>query len=497
MRALPSIGRSRAARADATAVTPAALARYPSGADGGDHPAGGRRVHLDTLPRTIGPRGLSMRTFLLALVLVSGALLAAFVYQQLIVEGSLGPAGMLGILALGAGFLAAVAMLRLHGTRHRDLVTKVLIAAMSTVATYLVADVLVGAVLIKPLSPPLVPDAYRHHKLVPNSLAEFKSPDYHYVQRVNALGLRGPEIAVQKPAGTYRIVMLGDSFTMGKGVEDDQTFSALLERALRVRFTPCGGPLIEVINAGVDSYAPVLSLIHLKRELQALSPDLVIENLDVSDLVQESAYRSQGVRGEDGEIVAVPQLEYRQSTYEKVRSWTERNLFFTRVLLLQVNRALGYRDVSVRNVVMHADAEVVAHTLQGHVGQPSQWDDQFDSLIRMKRHAEASGMDFLLSLYPWAHQVSDSQWVPGRWAFMPRDAKPSDVRRATVTERAAAAGIPLVDLFPQFEARVSHEQLYFDIDMHFTVAGHRAMAVGLEEHLAASYGDRWCAPVGR
>ncbi len=57
-----------------------------------------------------------------------------------------------------------------------------------------------------------------------------------------------------------------------------------------------------MLNAGVDSYAPVLSFIQLKRELTQLEPDLVILNLDVSDLAQESAYRRQAVFGDDGEV---------------------------------------------------------------------------------------------------------------------------------------------------------------------------------------------------
>ncbi len=433
-----------------------------------------------------------MRTFLLLLVLAIAAVLAAFLYQQLSVEGELGPTAMLAIAGLGGALPVSAGLWFLAGTRHREVVAKVLLAGGSTVASYLVLDLVAGWFLIRPLSPPLVPDEYRHHKMVPNSHAEFRQQDFAYVQRVNALGLRGADVAVEKPAGTVRVLMLGDSFTMGKGVEDDETFSFLVGRALADSIAACGGPRVEVINAGIDSYAPVLSLIHLKRELIRLSPDVVVENLDVSDLVQEAAYRAEGVRGPDGEVVAVPQRNYRESVVDRVRTWVEHHLFFTRVLLYKLNHAAGYRTVSVRSVVMEADREVVAHTLEGDVDRTAQWDDQFDSLRRLRAFADSNGIGFLLTLYPWAHQITDSQWVPGRWTFMDRDARPSTLRRETVTARAAQLGIPLLDLFPAFEQRVGREQLYFDNDMHFTVAGHRVMAEALTADLLARYRGRWC-----
>ena len=92
-------------------------------------------------------------------------------------------------------------------------------------------------------------------------------------------------------------------------MKDDQTAAVLLEQSLRQKLAACNGRPLEVLNAGVDSYAPVLSFIQLKRELTQLEPDLVILNLDVSDLAQEAAYRRQAVFGDDGEVEAVPQRD--------------------------------------------------------------------------------------------------------------------------------------------------------------------------------------------
>src|ERR1043166_2637878 len=52
-----------------------------------------------------------------------------------------------------------------------------------------------------------------HHAMRPG----YNNPATH----TNSFGLRSPEVAVPKPAGTFRILLLGDSFTFGFNAIDD------------------------------------------------------------------------------------------------------------------------------------------------------------------------------------------------------------------------------------------------------------------------------------
>lgn len=434
-----------------------------------------------------------MNWLLLALTVGSGLALGGMLFQQLVIEGALGPAALAAVLVLGAVFLALLGTTLLSRTRHRELVGKLWLAVLSTVIAYAVIDVVAGKLLIQPLSPPLVPDAYRHHSLVPNSHAEFRQPDFAYVQRVNNLGMRGPDATVEKPPGTYRIVTLGDSFTMGKGVEDDQTFTALLGESLAKRMQACGGPAIEVLNGGVDSYAPILSYIQLKRDIAPLHPDLVVLSLDVSDLVQESAYRSQAVFGEDGDITAVPQLKPHDGVYEKIRDWTSRNLFFTRLILFHINKRLEHRELTVRDVVSEANFEIAAHTLEGDRDRTEQWEAVFDSLRRIKSFADAHGIKFVLSIYPWGHQVNTREWVPGRYSYMDEGAVPSERSRETVHRLASENGIELIDLFGDFRSYDGRDPLYFNYDNHWTTTGQSVAARGIEAFLWPAHLEALCA----
>src|SRR4051794_39884304 len=63
--------------------------------------------------------------------------------------------------------------------------------------------------------------------------------------RINQLGIRGPEIGPRRP-GVRRVLVLGDSFTFGAGVEEAETFPAQLAAELTRRGAPAEG-----INAGI------------------------------------------------------------------------------------------------------------------------------------------------------------------------------------------------------------------------------------------------------
>jgi hypothetical protein len=433
-----------------------------------------------------------MRKLLLLLTLAAVLVLGGFVYRQAVVEGSFGPAALFGTALLGLLTLALAAMTFLSGTRHRATIANLLLALFMTGFTYVVLDVVLGWMLIVPLSPPLVPDPYRHHALVPSSYSEIRQPDFAYIQRVNALGLRGRETTVEKPAGTRRILMLGDSFTMGKGVQDDETFPVVVEKLLQPQLAACGGGALEVLNGGVDSYAPVLSALQLQRDLLRLSPDLVVENFDNSDLIQEAAYRQQARRDDAGEIEAVPQV-WQNSRYEQILSWTSRHLFLTRLLLVYINRAMDHRELTVRRVVNEAGREHFAHTLEGDVDRTAQWNDVFESIGRMKRLTESVRAEFLLATYPWAHQVGEIGWVPGRFYYMKPGERVSDLTEKTIRERAAALGIPVFEALPVFKRRQGPDPLYFNHDPHWNAAGQRIMAEGLAGYIADHYLARWCA----
>ena len=71
-------------------------------------------------------------------------------------------------------------------------------------------------------------------------------PDLSFRVRINSQGFRGGEFPLTKRPGSVRVLCIGDSYTFGPYVEDDQTFPARLERSLKERAGEDAA--IEVIN---------------------------------------------------------------------------------------------------------------------------------------------------------------------------------------------------------------------------------------------------------
>ena len=128
----------------------------------------------------------------------------------------------------------------------------------------------------------------------------FETRQFHTLVRINEKGLRDRQHTYERQNNVKRILVLGDSFAWGYGVEESERFSQRLEQAIGV----------EVINAGVSGYSTDQELLWYKNEGIKYETDLVILALtgnDVGDnnrqLVNTIYYKPKFVI-EEGQLVA-------------------------------------------------------------------------------------------------------------------------------------------------------------------------------------------------
>lgn len=120
---------------------------------------------------------------------------------------------------------------------------------------------------------------------------------YQHCVQVNALGLRGPELA-PKAADERRILFLGDSLTYGQGVGDDETVPAALARALQERAPSHSW---NVVNAGHRAYGTAQELGLLSELGARIQPDIVLLGWywnDVSERAIQPTFEAFQKRGE-------------------------------------------------------------------------------------------------------------------------------------------------------------------------------------------------------
>ena len=113
----------------------------------------------------------------------------------------------------------------------------------------------------------------------------------------NRLGLREVDFEIPKPAGVLRIIVLGDSFVFGNGVEADERMGAQLATLLRER----AGALdmrIECLHVGIESWNAVAEAAYVRRQLDELQPDLIAHLIISNDLDDNMSVRGFGALAE-------------------------------------------------------------------------------------------------------------------------------------------------------------------------------------------------------
>ncbi len=98
---------------------------------------------------------------------------------------------------------------------------------------------------------------------------------------IDSLGLREREIAVARPTGRRRVLIVGDSIAFGTGVDVDERFSDVLGHQL--------GDEVEVINAGVPGWGNDQEMLFYEQRLRRLQPDVVVLSFTVGNDIVNNA----------------------------------------------------------------------------------------------------------------------------------------------------------------------------------------------------------------
>ncbi len=113
------------------------------------------------------------------------------------------------------------------------------------------------------------PDEQVMYDLLPDQQVLFQNVPV----RINSCGMRGPEVDVSRPDKTYRIAFLGDSFTFGWGVNEDEAFPEVTAKILQKKFPNIH---VEALNFGVPGYSTFQEVALFKDKALDFKPDAVV-----------------------------------------------------------------------------------------------------------------------------------------------------------------------------------------------------------------------------
>lgn len=101
-----------------------------------------------------------------------------------------------------------------------------------------------------------------------------------YFIKTNSDGFRGREYFVDKPNNTFRIVVLGDSFTFGWGLNLEGTFCYRLEKMLNEKHPAKN---FEVLNFGVPGMNTAQEVERFREKALKYKPNLIIIGFTAND----------------------------------------------------------------------------------------------------------------------------------------------------------------------------------------------------------------------
>jgi hypothetical protein len=268
--------------------------------------------------------------------------------------------------------------------------------------------------------------------------------------RTNSAGFRGArEYSLKKPAGVYRIVVLGDSFPFGFGVADSEAFPAVLESRDKT---------LEVINLSVPGYGVDQMLMAWRTIGAFYGADSVLIGIFPEDFWRatrsfaDSGHAkpyftlSPGNELQLHNVPVPPQYQLNTGQFPEVvgRGALERLLLESRLFRevrkgwIRLGKNLGFID---------PDNE-------------TEWILGRRILKTLVTEIRASGADPVIFILP-----------PDRWA---REKKPDSLRKSLL-RFARQEKVDIVDPTPEFHAAVTREGMtdyYIQDDWHWTAKGH-------------------------
>ena len=262
--------------------------------------------------------------------------------------------------------------------------------------------------------------------------------------RVDALGFRGPEVAVAPAPGVRRILVLGDSVVFGQGVREDETVSAVLARTLGSAAAP-----VEAINAGVPGYDTTAELRLLARAGMALHPAAVVVGMSLNDYDPPPAYSPIGVLSYSSRL-GIPLLD--ASEFVTLLRWLWR---WTRGALGYQVLARIERDLPQAGPATGLDRAVESEHRRFYAAPPPErWRRVVDACAALAAFGREHALPILVAIFPEQYQMrADADVAPQRALL--------DVCRQT--------GLTCLDLQPAFAAAGG---TLFQDAQHPNAAGH-------------------------
>jgi hypothetical protein len=325
--------------------------------------------------------------------------------------------------------------------------------------------------------------------------------DYVHNLKLNSVGMHDGEHLQAKPEGTFRILMLGDSFVQATQVREEETAHQVLEDLLN---EDQPSPKFEVISAGVGGWGTGQQLMYYRSEGRLYQPDLVILMFFLGNDVKDNlpgrgitvdgrnCYMSYFVLQDD-------QLDPTPWAYAPgIKAPTGRTFPGQKLLLQGLNQlhqhSWLYTQLEPLVVLKQEPVSVVDFYTKNNPTFDYAFDLTVSLVKQLQSEAQQDGAELMVVLISPIDLVEFSRMSPAEREVLYR--RFPTLRAAekldpnlTLTQIFSKAGIKTLALLPTFLEDIDKtgEKLYFSGDKHWTSEGNHLAGKAIYHWLRESY----------
>ena len=341
------------------------------------------------------------------------------------------------------------------------------------------------------------PGTFNPYSLNPGAKTIHATDEFSVTMKVNDQGLRDVPHTYQKEEGIYRILTVGDSFTLGHGVELEEIYMKQLEKMLNQRRWD-KVKKVEVVNGGgASGYSQDTQYLFVKNEGLKYHPDMVIVGLFAYNDVVEIEVSSNWEKQKDGlpEKISTEHYYLVSRKYTPVRKFLYKVISYSR-LLTKVNDIVAtfrYRFV----IPPDRKKELDPTQKQDYDGfgffrekmslSTQEGFEKWKRVIQgLKKLCDSNGVELVVMLIPMDMQIYFEEGYktlsPQLQSTITPEMMKADWSQKRLTGFMKNQSIPYVDLLPVFRERSNEykgTEVYFNYDKHWRPLGHRIAAESL------------------
>lgn len=327
----------------------------------------------------------------------------------------------------------------------------------------------------------------------PNHTENNDTDGYVHQVSYNTAGMHDTEHQFAKPENTFRILILGDSFTQAVQVGEKETAHQVLENLLN-RHSQTNK--FEVISAAVTGWSTGQQLIYFRNEGRLYQPDLVFLMVYVgNDVIGNLPGEGRTLEGRNCYapyfVMCEDQFDVTPWLYAPgIKPAKGECSSIKRLLTTILGKTYQYSRLYAQIEPLFPDRRYSSQTPYYPLYLPEEnsefdyaWEITIATINQIHREVKSNGAELIVVLISPADVVAYSQLNANE-----REAiynKAPDLRNAQLdlphrklSESLLIEGIPVLDLQPFFteDLRNTGESLYFLQDKHWNVEGNQFVA---------------------